>query len=706
MKRRATSSPPGSRRRTPEPPEDFSQSQTGLDDMNPSAEMEDVQETRELTPRSPSPADAPSSDWQMDSKYLSVGDFVAEDGLLGITDAMARSVSAMRDFLLGYRKNIAQEQDLSPRLTNLAYHHLACSLDSLNGLLADTFRSGLHVNSATAGLQDKLERVTRELDDIKAAQQQPPAKTPDPAPSPTPRSRTPPGPSWAEVARSPSRASNDGSSSVQGPAKAATKRPRAPSTSSAPSTSPPPSDYYAKLRELRDYHLQVCGVELSYAELVETYQAVYGDPPPTSSRAPSRAPSRAASMAPSRITEPSRAPSRASEISRATPRTMASSVPPLRFDLASRLSSPGPAAPRRKKKKTRAQRKLPKKIYVHFSPPIPPDLRPLPGWLAERIKDRLAGAPEGDISRLDIEDSHFGTTGNLTLVFTSVPPDSAFPIIREALATACNVSQHSLTVSRHRFRVCFGFRGIQSIDDHDHDIDPQTAAAPLKASAAWSEYQGRITDIRWTVTDHRRPNNMLVVELTDDAQGTVERALKHKSILFSVGPVAPIVLDDKASLPQCTRCFTFGHFWRKCTLSYSICEVCAGEHTAKQHRQFTTCCQDRPANEACTHFRCANCGGPHPATHATCEFVQNRSDASWIYAHNANRPPRTERRGGEPSPQSRSREGPRSTAGPSQGRQVRFGPTTVVPLSPLSQSGRRRERGQTERGGGDVEMQT
>ncbi|KAI0691545.1 hypothetical protein C8Q76DRAFT_574822, partial [Earliella scabrosa] len=84
------------------------------------------------------------------------------------------------------------------------------------------------------------------------------------------------------------------------------------------------------------------------------------------------------------------------------------------------------------------------------------------------------------------------------------------------------------------------------------------------------------------------------------------------------------------SLPQCTRCFTFGHFWRKCTLSYSICEVCAGEHTAKQHRQFTTCCQDRPANEACTHFRCANCGGPHPATHATCEFVQNRSDASWI----------------------------------------------------------------------------
>ena len=91
------------------------------------------------------------------------------------------------------------------------------------------------------------------------------------------------------------------------------------------------------------------------------------------------------------------------------------------------------------------------------------------------------------------------------------------------------------------------------------------------------------------------------------------------------------------------------------------------------------------------------------ATDPDCIFFQHRSDEGWIYSHNASRP-RPARDGDASLQPAGAREGSGQTAGPSRGRQVRFGPTTVVPLSPLSQSGRGRGRGRTERDGGAMEL--
>ncbi|KAI0702176.1 hypothetical protein C8Q76DRAFT_595714, partial [Earliella scabrosa] len=83
-------------------------------------------------------------------------------------------------------------------------------------------------------------------------------------------------------------------------------------------------------------------------------------------------------------------------------------------------------------------------------------------------------------------------------------------------------------------------------------------------------------------------------------------------------------------LPQCTKCFVFGHAEPECSSKHYVCEVCARDHHATQHREMSECCRDAPADQDCPHLRCANCGGPHVATDTECVFFQHRSDDSWI----------------------------------------------------------------------------
>lgn len=72
---------------------------------------------------------------------------------------------------------------------------------------------------------------------------------------------------------------------------------------------------------------------------------------------------------------------------------------------------------------------------------------------------------------------------------------------------------------------------------------------------------------------------------------------------------------------QCTNCCGYGHLRHQCR-GQASCRICAGPHTAWNHRCITRGCVGSKSRANCQHreriVKCANCGGEHQATALNC----------------------------------------------------------------------------------------
>lgn len=638
---------------------------------------------REVGEEQPQASPSAPVDWPLASRAMSREDFDVTDGWLGMADTVASSLTTMRELLLHLRKDLQAEQSSTPASWGMGWQRIAESLDSFNSLVADYSQSGQHINTASAGLQDAIDRLTFQLQLATAP--------PQGSDTPLPHGPATPVIQGADMAApsdhgTASAAAHDNSPLVtptpstldvemsedrpRPSAKAAGKRRRAP-TPAPPQRGRTPTPrpvatlaYDAhKLRELHEANVRL-GLNLSPAEVLEQYAFLCAteDSPPS--------------------------------------RPLPSSHSASRTD-GSRASTPA-ALPRKKARKTPAQ--VTKKLYAHFTPPLLDESRPLGGVIAKTISNCLAHSQVPEDQKLEATSASFGTSGMLTLVFSGPPSDTAIVTTRDTIAGLCSTSIHSVSVTRFQPRVCLATCGVQCIDDQGNDIPAATAAVPFHESPVWQPYLERIRAVRWrTVSEGRPSTNMLIVELTDDVEGKVASALHKRPVLFPSGTVQPFVLDDRPKVPQCTRCFTFGHVVSSCTLPYELCVICGSDHPARMHNAQAECCRDTPSGTPCTHVpKCANCGGPHRATAPECPFFQHRYDQGWLQAHNASRPrglrsaAAATPRHGALSSSSQAGGSHNATPGPSssQGRQVRFGPATVIPaLTASPQTGRGRRGG-------------
>src|ERR1700724_1177356 len=103
-------------------------------------------------------------------------------------------------------------------------------------------------------------------------------------------------------------------------------------------------------------------------------------------------------------------------------------------------------------------------------------------------------------------------------------------------------------------------------------------------------------------------------------------------------------VDKCTGVPQCTRCWRFGHVSNAhaCPFKTMTCPICRGPHSVDFHRALATCCRGNPKakvlipstldNEPCPHDAiCVNCNGKHRADDRKCKFWAHRFDADWIY---------------------------------------------------------------------------
>jgi hypothetical protein len=129
----------------------------------------------------------------------------------------------------------------------------------------------------------------------------------------------------------------------------------------------------------------------------------------------------------------------------------------------------------------------------------------------------------------------------------------------------------------------------------------------------------------------------------DSKSGSRARALIGRT--FMLGPHTLLIRESnrQAGVPQCQRCWRWGHVIQSCKSQGLRCPLCSGPHTAEQHRGHAACCKGStkanppipatPANEPCPHPpRCSNCKKEHASTSNKCKFWGLRFDRPAIEA--------------------------------------------------------------------------
>ncbi|KDR65183.1 hypothetical protein GALMADRAFT_82167, partial [Galerina marginata CBS 339.88] len=129
----------------------------------------------------------------------------------------------------------------------------------------------------------------------------------------------------------------------------------------------------------------------------------------------------------------------------------------------------------------------------------------------------------------------------------------------------------------------------------------------------------------------------------DSKSGFRARALIGRT--FMLGPNTLTIKESNrsAGVPQCQRCWKWGHVIQACKAQALRCPICSGPHMEEQHRGHAACCKGAPkanppvpptpVGQACPHHhRCSNCKKEHPATSNKCRFWGLRFDRSAIEA--------------------------------------------------------------------------
>jgi hypothetical protein len=98
-------------------------------------------------------------------------------------------------------------------------------------------------------------------------------------------------------------------------------------------------------------------------------------------------------------------------------------------------------------------------------------------------------------------------------------------------------------------------------------------------------------------------------------------------------------------VPQCQRCWRWGHSTRTCHTKMPRCPCCSGSHSEDNHCALVGCCKDNPkvdppvkpmaAGDFCSHSPWyVNCNGTHTANDWKCRYWCHYFDCGWILKMN------------------------------------------------------------------------
>ena len=121
-------------------------------------------------------------------------------------------------------------------------------------------------------------------------------------------------------------------------------------------------------------------------------------------------------------------------------------------------------------------------------------------------------------------------------------------------------------------------------------------------------YGINISDIRRLTKRYTgKPTQVVKVRCSEEAANklfTIKVVVNHRVCLVEE--------ERSIRIIRCFNCQSLGHTARHCR-NYRVCEVCAGTHSEDE-----TCGR---------HVKCANCGGPHPASSSQCAAFLSRYEA-------------------------------------------------------------------------------
>jgi hypothetical protein len=132
-------------------------------------------------------------------------------------------------------------------------------------------------------------------------------------------------------------------------------------------------------------------------------------------------------------------------------------------------------------------------------------------------------------------------------------------------------------------------------------------------------------------------------DIHDSRAGLTLRNLVNRSFMYGPYRLSISPADKRVGVPQCTRCWRFGHRSdaRACPFRACYCPICNGPHTLQFHRPLAACCKGNPNAKppvpptpegvACSHGpRCVNCGRDHRSDDKSCPYWKSRFNAKWI----------------------------------------------------------------------------
>jgi len=137
-------------------------------------------------------------------------------------------------------------------------------------------------------------------------------------------------------------------------------------------------------------------------------------------------------------------------------------------------------------------------------------------------------------------------------------------------------------------------------------------------------------------------SNMVVIwiDIWDSQNGTKAKSLINRSFNFGQHIATIRGTNMNPGVPQCRKCWKWGHTTFACRSHGARCPKCNGPYTFEHHRDLVWCCKgnnktEPPTSatkqgEPCPHtFKCTNCKGDHQADDPKCPFWKHRFNREW-----------------------------------------------------------------------------
>ncbi|KAI1789351.1 hypothetical protein LXA43DRAFT_1096387 [Ganoderma leucocontextum] len=318
----------------------------------------------------------------------------------------------------------------------------------------------------------------------------------------------------------------------------------------------------------------------------------------------------------------------------------------------SRGSSAGPAH----KKPKRAPMSVSKLLYISYTharlipninvrKPAPLILDQIKAITAALLREQPSqAAPLASVTYRRAAWNRQGSTFTLTL--DDVPNKDTAVAVKNVVATALNVANFELSIKRHEYISSVVFHNVAGITFTDHNqpqkLEPMQVLADAinrSTNGTWKKAlrDGDITEARWAPFRAGSTNATLFVNINDTSLYAVTNALQGSRLSFDNGDSICMGVIDKTTMPQCGRCYRYGHSPGACRLPAQRCCLCGSHHEAYHHDNFVTM---HGANAY--PVRCVNCFLPHRSDSKDCIFYKRRALTTWIndaYAYMAHADP-------------------------------------------------------------------